>query len=132
MDAACPGIAGYVAFPDMTHAGDDLGAYPNSRRAAAACSSDSKCLAVTSSGLAKSAFSPMSSAPGSCLFVKSSAAVVVPTSEFMPYMRAVYAVHAVRARSARRRICVSGATGIMDLGPHDGSAPTLERTRPIC
>ncbi|GLI71374.1 hypothetical protein VaNZ11_016564 [Volvox africanus] len=64
---SCPGASGYVAFPDYDHVGDTMS---TSKKPMQQCNNDVKCVAYNSAGELKSSVTPLTDAPGRCLYIK--------------------------------------------------------------
>ncbi|GIL60675.1 hypothetical protein Vafri_15207, partial [Volvox africanus] len=64
---SCPGLSGYVAFPDNDHVGDTIG---TSKKPMQQCNNDVTCVAFNSAGELKRSVTPLADTPGRCLYIK--------------------------------------------------------------
>ncbi|GLI64346.1 hypothetical protein VaNZ11_007585 [Volvox africanus] len=63
----CIKVSGYVSFPNLDHAGDTIA---NSGKPAMQCLLSPACLAYNSAGELKASITPLTAAPGRCLYIK--------------------------------------------------------------
>ncbi|GIL52088.1 hypothetical protein Vafri_8075 [Volvox africanus] len=64
---ACIKVSGYVGFPDLDHVGDTIA---TSGKPAMQCLLNPACLAYNSAGELKTNITPLTAAPGKCIYIK--------------------------------------------------------------